>query len=441
MKKINRKNIFEYIYLLLAIVFLIFIPIVVVYESYIGSGYSYITKIRTNFSIIMSVIIFLVFLLDLAINKDKVKEIKTRKTILIFIGFLIWCYISTSFSSNVKNSLYGIAYRYNGLIQYLSYLGYGILGFSLSEKNRVRFFRLFTFTALSIGLLSIYNVELGKNVLPTQDYSGIFYNINHYGYFITYSVIIVIFLFIYGKNIILKIIDYFIYIFFIYLLIINDTFGTYVAVLGTLIIMVVYAFKKNIKILYLILMSSFIILSIFTSYNGKYLIRDDLEELFTDLNLVREQSEYNIPIDDVSNNILYVGNYRGTLWIHGIRYSLEKPIVGYGLDNLRNRYLDDDIDIDHPHNLIINLAATVGYPGMILYISALIILIIKGLRRMRDNNHLTNLLLFILINHFISSMFGITIYYETVYFIIMLGMAVKVFDVKKETKTDLIKKK
>lgn len=434
-KKINKENIFQYIYIFLGGIYLIVIPIIVIIMCKIDNTmYANITNVRTRFTLAFSFITFCIFLIDILINRKKIGLIKKRKTIYIFIGFLIWCLISTSFSSNLKNSIYGISYRYNGLIEYISYISFAIIGFSLNEKNRNKFFRIFTVVALFICLINIYNVKYNAGLLPLQNYSGIFYNINHYGYFITYSVIIIMFQFFQDDNKILKTIDFIIYVLFIYLLIVNDTFGTYISVLFTLLLISVYAVKKNVKLLYLFLIIPFVVLSVTVNDHGRYYIVDDFDELFEDLNFIKIGAKSEHPLDSPKNTITYVGNLRGELWVHAFKYSLEKPLVGYGLDNLKYKYQEDNIITDTPHNLILNLAATVGYPGMLLYISGLIVLIIKGLKQIKENNHITNLSCFILIDHFISSMFGVTMYYVIPYFMIILGIAISLYDVDKKTK-------
>lgn len=440
--KNTKENVFQLIYRISAIIFLIFIPEIVILKSITAkSGYSEITKIRTNFCLGFSIFIFILFIVDFIMNKETRKKVLSKKIILVFIGFLLWCLISTLFSSDIEKSLYGIEYRYGGFFEYLSCFSFGILGFSLNQKSRSIYFKLFTFIALIIAAVNVYNLKVSGNYLPTNDYSGIFYNINHYGYFISYSVIVVIFLFLNEKNIILKIVNFIIFCFFTYILIVNNTFGAYLAVLLTLIFICIYCGRKNKKIEFLILLAAFVTLSAITTYNNEYIVRNNFEEFFGDINIINHElkhSEYELGHD--ANNISYVGNYRGKIWIYAFKYSLRKPIVGYGLDNLASTYLKDYIYIDTPHNLILNLAATVGYPGMLLYVGGLIALIIKGIKRIKKNNNdLENLVVFLLIDHFISSMFGVTLYYVIPYFIVFLGMAVDLFDIK-ENKLKIDKK-
>ena len=69
--------------------------------------------------------------------------------------------------------------------------------------------------------------------------------------------------------------------------------------------------------------------------------------------------------------------------------------------------------------------ATVGIPGMLFYISALISILIKCIKNIKNDNVIMNMCCFFVIAHLISSMFGVTIYNVTVYFIIILGITLK----------------
>ncbi len=65
------------------------------------------------------------------------------------------------------------------------------------------------------------------------------------------------------------------------------------------------------------------------------------------------------------------GTSRLLLWKNGIQFFLERPILGYGPENLEVKYLEQGINQDRPHNIIIQLLTTSGIPGCILYISAI----------------------------------------------------------------------
>ena len=428
--KKEKNNVFSIIYEILLYIYMLFVPVFIISTNVFSEYFNTFKTADTImwFSIFICIITFVIIVTG--IIKGKKPDFSNIKVeMILLVMFISWCYISTLFSIDIKDSLLGVSVRYCGLIQFLSYFMFGYLGYSLNDKGRLRVLRLFLSISTIIAILSILQYHFSVNILPLNSHSsitGIFYNSNHYGYYIVYSTIISIFLFLYDKNKILKSLNFIIYILNIYLLIINNTFGCYIAVLLSIILLFFYILKtKRIKnYLYLFIIIPFILLSVFVNDNGYYYEKENFHELLTDLNIIVD-TPVNEDIVEEYDPIWEVGNYRGSLWLHGIKYSLEKPAFGYGLENSDKRYSRDGIDIGHSHNLIINLTTTIGIPGMLFYISGLIIVLIKLFKNMKKENIIMNMCCFIIIAHLISSMFGVTIYYVTVYFIIILGMALK----------------
>ena len=105
-----------------------------------------------------------------------------------------------------------------------------------------------------------------------------------------------------------------------------------------------------------------------------------------------------------------------------IRFALKKPIIGYGPDNLKDEYLRAGINQDRPHNLIIYLACVSGFPGMLLYVTAVGIIVIIGIKKLFKGDQNAKIYLMIVIAYLISSMFGNSMYYTSPYFFIFLGL-------------------
>ena len=110
------------------------------------------------------------------------------------------------------------------------------------------------------------------------------------------------------------------------------------------------------------------------------------------------------------------------MWKYGIKIFLQKPILGYGADNLSSEYKKYNIEQDRPHNLIINLLATSGIPGFILYISGIATILFRGFKRLKDNDVIYSIVLFVIIAYLVSSMFGNSMYYTSPYYFIYLGI-------------------
>ena len=76
---------------------------------------------------------------------------------------------------------------------------------------------------------------------------------------------------------------------------------------------------------------------------------------------------------------------------------------------------------DRPHNLILYLACVSGIPGMLLYMTAVGIIVIKGIIKLFKNSENGKIFLLVVIAYLISSMFGNSMFYTSPFFFIFLG--------------------
>ncbi len=361
---------------------------------------------------IIGVILVLISLLKVMNKKDY------KKFLLLFIFFL-WSALCSFKASNFSFAIYGNSYRQEGLLTYFLYGGYFITAFYLVKKDYVlKFMKLLSIASV---LLCLFQYILG----PIEN-TSIFYQFNHFGYYLMISVIATIFNFKIEKVLSKKIFYFIIYLYLLYELIINNTFGCYLALLITLTIYFIYSIfmKKNFKYI-LVLLFSFLILSL--------IVKDDSGEIIAKQNItVFINDIVTIVTGEDMEAIEKAGTSRGILWKKGIEFIMEKPIFGYGLDGVGDEYQMEDIATDRPHNIIIQMALFTGIPGMIMYIGFVIFLYVKKLIMIRKSDELGAAMFFITVCYFISSMFGNSMYYTSPYYLIFLGFLMRNIYSKKE---------
>lgn len=242
-----------------------------------------------------------------------------------------------------------------------------------------------------------------------------FLNSNHYGYYLLIAVTISAFLFITEKDKTLKIISLLMYLFLLYYLIINDTFGCYLAFIAVLTAFLIFSIiKKWDKKFIAIVIICFILISIFANLQNKNLVSKNIFSLFTDLTKI-------LSGNSTKKEIERAGTGRMRLWINGINFFFQRPIFGYGPENLESKYLEVGINQDRPHNLLIQLATTSGFPGLILYCTAIGIILYRSIRTLKEANQIQITLTFTVIAYLISAMFGNSMYYTSPYYFILLG--------------------
>ena len=361
-------------------------------------------------------------------NSDNKKQVfKQLLPIFIFIIYMIWTLISCYQARIRNNAFHGNSYRKEGYFMYINYAGFFLCAVLLDNK-KLRKTLLNAFIITSLFLMTINRICLDaqryKDIfVNTQIDDSVFLQFNHYGYYIMMSLICALGLFMQEKNKVIKILYLISYTLIGYALIYNDTFGCYLATCLFLIMYAIYALiKKTDRKTICVAIAIFILLSCVIFKNGQNLAFKNLKEFFGDINtIVCKILNIEIEGEDIDEKFDATGTQRMELWVNGIKFIWKKPIIGYGPDNVGHEYLMNNIGQDRPHNLIIYLACVSGIPGMLLYVTAVGIIVVKGIKKLFKKDKHGMIYLIVVITYLISSMFGNSMYYTSPYFFIFLG--------------------
>ena len=363
-------------------------------------------------------------------KKENIKNfLRVNLPFVLFIIYMLWTWISCIFAYDINSAFVGNWYRQEGWFMYVVYGAFFTCAFfTKSKKCKEIIINVF----LIVMVLDIIIINLAsKGIIlklfkPSDIRVSTFDNSNHYGYYLLIGTIVSCMLFITYKNKILKTIYLIFYCILLYNLIINNTFGCYLALGVTIIMFIVISIIKKQKIILPIIgLSIYIIASIFVSYNGTKIVQKNLLGLYKNaqslISIFQEKAQ-DEKEDEKEDEILEdVGSGRGVLWKYGIKFILKKPILGYGPDNLEREYAMKNINQDRPHNLIIQLATTSGLIGLVLYTGAVAIIIKRGYQTMTSENTVQKVCFFSVIAYLISAMFGNSTIATSPYFFILLG--------------------
>ena len=356
--------------------------------------------------------------------KDKQTNIKKSVPYLFMLILLIISIISTIFSSNPKLSLFGESYRREGLIIYINYIGF-ILSASII-KNKKHINTLFSIIIISALFISIMPL-LSRN-FSFYEFSNIYLNRNHYGYFLMIATCLSAFKYLSDerKRKYLFMIGY---IILLYMLIMNDTFGCYLALFISLIAALIYCIVKRNRIIksviliVLFISTSFVVnhfqLNIGLKYNESInIVGNNMSSFKQDLLIILR--------GDVKS-LESIGSYRGQLWYGAINYTMEHPLIGGGFETLKYYYLSQGIRYnDRPHNILLQISSSIGIPGALIYLSFICYLAIANLKRINTDG--TNIIIyFTAMSYFISSQFGNSMYYTSPYFMILVGLLIGMY--------------
>lgn len=369
------------------------------------------------------------FIYKLIKSSNKKEFLKKIIPIFFFTAYMIWTFVSCIFAENKKNVFEGTGYRKEGYFMYLNYAGFFLCAFLL-DSDQLRKIILNTIIVVTT-LMSILSLCVSMKINPvffnmyflnTSRKKAYFSQFNHYGYFLMISLMACFGMYVTEKNKKIKVLYLICFAFISYMLIYNNTFGCYLAVTISVISYTVYSIiKRKNAVAVLIAISIFVILSCTIKQDYKILAFDNIRQFGNDFKTIIYKI-LNKDDEKIEKEFEKTGTYRMALWKYGLQFFAENPILGYGPDNLGTKYDSVGItDQDRPHNLLIQLATTSGLPGLILYVIAVGIIIIKGIKEFLKKDEKGQVFLLVVITYLISAMFGNSMYYTSPYFFIFLG--------------------
>lgn len=428
---------------------------------------------RMNINILgIITVIFYIITLVLRIKTKRVSfkgRIKKEPWLFLLLLMLVWSIISAAVSPKEKTVTFGIFLYSEGVLKYLFYAA--VLGFAFSIKSHERklfLLRLFAFianVAMIIMVCQVWEVDfIAKYFIINK--AAMFFNSNHLGYYINMAVLCTAGLFLYDRNKskVWSVVYILMFAFQFYTLILNDTFGCYLAASVTLIFITIVYFcsgtGRHISALAPLLIA--VILSVLSGTNtfkhtdGRN-VWENLTSFAEDLGMVASHSsdiadrindsEENVAggnqstnsdnnISDnqstnsdnnISNNesnnsgsnpiefdIGKAGSSRMRLWINAVKDIIKRPVFGFG---------PECWDGDRPHNEVLQYALFIGIPGLLFYLVALIMLLIRQLKNIKKIKPVTIIALGVAVGYFVSSLFGLTMFYTAPYYFMMLGFA------------------
>ena len=135
------------------------------------------------------------------------------------------------------------------------------------------------------------------------------------------------------------------------------------------------------------------------------------------------------------------GSNRIFIWKKTIELIKMKPLFGFGIENLDipfTRYFYEEtvkvfgrpMIVDKAHNEYLHIAAVSGIPSLVAYLSMLLIILLKGKRRMYSDSDMP-LMLSVVLGYMAQAFFNISVVCVAYLFWAMLGFTAGGYDNKK----------
>ncbi|MCQ2559813.1 MAG: O-antigen ligase family protein [Clostridia bacterium] len=386
-------------------------------------------------------------------------SLKAKPWLICLLIAGVWAFISCLLAENVSVAFWGHDHRRDGFFLLLCYLG--VMGTALILKNRqyknilLRVLILAAVPVVAVMLAQYFGdayttISNGSSTsILKNTKSSVFLNSNHLGYYqaITLAALsgMICWDFFNTKispkaRLIWEIGWLVLLIFFSWCLIINNTFGAYLAVLiglafTALIFTVKASHLKLVKRLFfwvplvLFLITTLVICFGFSSTQAAKNFNRNFNSLSLDLSHadLSETLEESKP-----NKSAYTGNKnayaRLLLWQFSWQMIEKEPVFGYGADSISSILTAAEFnnsDQDRPHNEYLQYATYYGLPFLALLLAGLILLFLQQLFNLKYKklSQETLIALGALLTYWASAFVGVAIFNTAIYAFILIGLA------------------
>ena len=376
------------------------------------------------------IILALSFLAVLAINKIRFKDIvqKDRINISLFIYFILLA-ASVYAAENKVFAIIGVPGRWEGLVTITLYMFLFITArlYLVPDEG---LFKIILVTAIIVsiyGILQTMNFDpFPRDVLRENWSSRAFSTMGNPNFLGSYIVLIIptsIYFYIINKNIT----GLTAYAILFYCLLSTGTRGAW---LGTIASIMAFAaihymyfrYSKGEFTRYIILLVITILLLALYNFNTEGAFIDRF------LSIARDADEFLTKGDRAD----YSGANRGFIWKRVAELIKKRPLAGYGIENLgeafKKYYTQDMIELwnevrylDKAHNEYLHIAVTSGIPSLLVYLTFISQIILKGLFRLK-NCKTALLILSSVIGYMTAAFFNISVVSVAYVYWIFLGL-------------------
>lgn len=376
------------------------------------------------------IILALSFLAVLAINKIRFKDIvqKDRINISLFIYFILLA-ASVYAAENKVFAIIGVPGRWEGLVTITLYMFLFITArlYLVPDEG---LFKIILVTAIIVsiyGILQTMNFDpFPRDVLRENWSKRAFSTMGNPNFLGSYIVLIIptsIYFYIIKKNIT----GLTAYAILFYCLLSTGTRGAW---LGTITSIMAFAaihymyfrYSKGEFTRYIILLVITILLLALYNFNTEGAFIDRF------LSIARDANEFLTKGDRAD----YSGANRGFIWKRVAELIKKRPLAGYGIENLgeafKKYYTQDMIELwnevrylDKAHNEYLHIAVTSGIPSLLVYLTFISQIILKGLFRLK-NCKTALLILSSVIGYMTAAFFNISVVSVAYVYWIFLGL-------------------
>lgn len=375
--------------------------------------YAYTIKYVNIIATVFSILAIILYLIRKHLDGIKLKQILKHPAILLFILLAIWSFITTCINGFTDYALNGTYYRNESIFTFLRYyLIYFMCGIITTKKQKNFLLHLLMYSSMILVFFDLLNyINIFNDKFDTL-WSSVFFNTNHYGYYLTLVCLVSMSYFLLEDNNLKYLL---IFCFNLFVLIFNNTFGSYLGVIIGLLFTFFISFKINqlnkrrlLTILIIVILSTVSVKLINPASSG------NLSLLISDLKDVAENNE----------NAVNAGSGRWVLWTYTVEELNKHPInylKGFGVEGLSDQMMKKTQN-SRPHNEFLQQVEFFGLPAPILYVSAILLIYLRANKYYLSLDLPTIVALTASFGYLFQSGLGNTMFYSSPFLFSILGM-------------------
>ncbi|MBR2404592.1 MAG: O-antigen ligase family protein [Clostridia bacterium] len=328
--------------------------------------------------------------------------------------FIFSSYIKDNFHKKCIYAAYVFGFILTGLIMIQQY--YGIIGTAGQEP----------YGAFGEWLNQQYikaDVFIGHFFKGT---TGSFYNLNHMGYYIIMCSMLSVGMYIKAEKKASKIMSGIFMAFTFWVLVLNNTFGAYLAALGVVVVVFVILFFRLKSRFTTAIMPFAVFLAVSVAVtlvsSSDSLILKNFTTLGSDVVNIASSDSGDSSKDDSESGS--AGSGRWSLWVNTVEMIGEKPLFGWGPDNLADEYKAREAKLDRAHCEPLERAVSTGILSGLCYVAAVAYVIWTRLMRKDHLNSHTSIIipLVVVFGYSVSALVGVFLFYTACHYMIFMGM-------------------
>lgn len=366
-----------------------------------------------------------------------------RQYILLLIAYII-SFVSSCLADDIQRAFWGTDFRVDGFFMYSVFAAVFVFGSLIRNpvlKKTVYGMYVFSFILNGmivaqqyIGVIGTANeascppwlgflkdIYESKGIRTGVYYKGItgaFYNSNHVGYFLAMCSALVSAFFIVSKNKLCKTFFAFLCVVSVWLVIVNNTFGCYIAITVTYVVMAMFyfwRFRKNVSLSRLCYpLTVLVALTVILTFAGNNTVLTNVTTLKKDIGKIAGDNQ----------SADKAGSGRWELWVETADMIQDKPVLGYGPDNVNDEYKSRKLDMTRAHNEYLEHPLNCGIIYAVFYMAGVFYIIFRRIRHMKNIYSLEEYLipLAVCVCYMVSSFTGVFLFYTACHFFVMLSL-------------------